>query len=63
MYAHWLTHFKPVLYFIAGHSFNTYAEFSEKNNISYTLIRTCTCAYQEVRNVSFSENFAYGLNE
>ena len=24
---------------------------------------TCTCAYQGVRNVSFSENFAYVLNE
>ena len=29
-----------------------------KNNISYTLIRTHTCAYQRLRNISFSENFA-----
>ena len=34
-----------------------------KNNMSYPLIRTRTCAYQGVRNVSFSENFAYVLNE
>ena len=27
-----------------------------KKNISYPLIRTCTCAYQGVRNVRFSEN-------
>ena len=32
-------------------------------NISYTLIRTRTSVYQGVRNVSFSENFAYVLNE
>ena len=34
-----------------------------KANISYTLIRTRTCVYQGVRNVSFSECFAYVLNE
>ena len=34
-----------------------------KTNISYPLIRTRSCAYQEVRNVSFSENFAHVLNE
>ena len=28
-----------------------------KTNISYSLIRSRTCAYQGVRNVSFSENF------
>ena len=33
-----------------------------KTNISYPLIRTRTCAYQWVRNVSFSENLAYVLN-
>ena len=32
-------------------------------NISYPLIRTRTCAYQGVRNVSFSENIANVLNE
>ena len=30
-----------------------------KTNISYPLICTRTCAYQGVRNVSFSGNFAY----
>ena len=34
-----------------------------KTNISYPLIRTRSCAYQEVRNVNFSENFAHVLNE
>ena len=34
-----------------------------KSNISHPLIRTRTCAYQGVRNDSFSENFAYLLNE
>ena len=35
--------------------------FRETNN-SYHLIRTRSCAYQGVRNVSFSENFAHKLN-
>ena len=30
---------------------------------SYPLIHTCACAYQEIRKVSFSEKFAYLLNE
>ena len=34
-----------------------------KTNISYPLIRTLTCAYQKVRKVSFSNSFAYTLNE
>ena len=33
-----------------------------KNQHFYPLIRTCTCAYQGVRNVSFPEKFAYVLN-
>ena len=33
-----------------------------KTNISNLLIHTRTCAYQGVRNVSFSENFAHVLN-
>ena len=41
------------------HTFSTYAKFSEK----LTFPTTRTCAYQEVRNVSFSENFVYALNE
>ena len=32
------------------------------NNIANPLIRTLTCAYQGVRNVSFPENFAYVLD-
>ena len=34
-----------------------------KTKISYSLIRTRTCTYQVVRNISFSENFTYLLNE
>ena len=34
-----------------------------KTNISYRLIRTRTCVYQGVRNISFSENFVYVLIE
>ena len=34
----------------------------QKTNISYPLKRIRTCAYQRVKNVSFSENFAYALN-
>ena len=33
-----------------------------QTNISYPLIRTRTCAYQEERDVSISENFGYVLN-
>ena len=29
-----------------------------KTNISYLIIRTCTCPYQGVRNIHFSENLA-----
>ena len=49
-----------------GHSFSTIAKLSEKLTFltpdTHTL-RTPTCAYQGVRNVSFSDNFAYLLNE
>ena len=34
-----------------------------KTNMSNPLIRTRTCAYQGVRTVGFSENFAYVVNE
>ena len=33
-----------------------------KINISYPLIHTRACTYQGIRNVNFSENFAYVLN-
>ena len=59
-------HVKPVLYlcldFIWIYSFSTYAKF-QKTNISYPLIRTHTCAYQEVKNISYSWNFVSVLNE
>ena len=40
--------------------FSTYAQLSEKLTF-LTPLRTC--AYQDVRNVRFSANFAYLLNE
>ena len=45
-----------------GHLLSTYAKFFRKTNIYNPLIRTRTCACQEVRKVSFSENFAYVFN-
>ena len=46
-----------------GHTFSTYAKFSEKTIISYPLKCTRTCVYEGLRNVSFLEKFAYVLNE
>ena len=46
---------------VRGHPFSTYAKFSGKLTF-LNPIRTRTCAYQGVRNVSFPENFAYVLN-
>ena len=37
--------------------------FFWKINISYPLILTHTCANQRVRNINFSKNFAYALNQ
>ena len=47
-----------------GHPLTTYAKFSEKTDISNPLIRIRTrmCAYQGVRNDTFSENFVYVLS-
>ena len=45
--------------FSRDHLFSTYA----KTNIYYLMIRSRTCVYQGVRNVNFSENFVYVLNE
>ena len=42
--------------------FSTYAKFSEKIDILYPTIRTCTYVYHEV-NVNFSLNFVHVLNE
>ena len=47
---------------IRGHPLSMYAKFSEKLTFLTPLTRLRTCAYQGVRNVSFSENFAYVLS-
>ena len=48
--------------FRSGSSIKYERKIFRKANISKPLIHTRTCAYQGVRNVSFSENFAYVLN-
>ena len=45
-----------------GPSIKWVRKIFRKTNSSNPLIRIRTCAYQGVRNVSFSENFAYVLN-
>ena len=45
-----------------GSSVSYVAKIFRKTNIFYPLVRTCACVYQGIRNVSFSENIAYGLN-
>ena len=59
-----LTERKKILFSFGfrGHPFSTYTKFSEKLIFLTPLIRTRTCTYQGVRNVTFSENFAYVLN-
>ena len=47
---------------IQGSSIQDMCKIFRKINISYPLIRTHPCAYQGVRNVSFSKNFVYVLN-
>ena len=47
---------------IRGSSIKYVHKIFRKTNISNPLIRTRTCAYQGVRNVSFSKNFASVLN-
>ena len=50
-------------YFDKKGSFIKYVrKIFQKTNISNPLIRIRTCAYQGVRNISFSEDFAYVLN-
>ena len=46
----------------SGPSIKYVRKIFRKTNISNPLIRTRTCAYQGVRNISFSENFSYVLN-
>ena len=56
----------PSIYLVWDHSFSTSAKSSEKLTFLspwYAHIRTHTCAYQGIRNASFSENFAEALNE
>ena len=48
---------------IWGHSFSTYAKFSEKLTFLAPWYTHVTCAYQGVRNNNFSENFACVRNE
>ena len=43
---------------IRNHPFSTHAKFCEKLTFFTSLKHTRTCAYQEVRSVSFSQNFA-----
>ena len=45
------------------HPFSTYVKIFGKTNISYPLTHALTRTYQGVRNISFSKNFAYALNE
>ena len=45
-----------------GSSIQCERKIFRKKNISDPLIRTWMCAYQEVRNASFSKNFADVLN-
>ena len=53
-----------VLVFPLGVShLSTYTKASKKTNISYPLIHTRTSSYQAIRKISFSQKFAYVLNE
>ena len=58
-------HFVKNFFFMTstlGSSIQHVHKIFRKTNIYYPLIRTRTCAYQRVRNVSFPENFAYVLS-
>ena len=48
-------------FFCKGSSIKYVSKIFWKTNISNSLIRTRTCAYQGVRNVSFAKNVAYVL--
>ena len=47
---------------IRDHAFSTYAKFSQNTNIFNLMIYNFTCAYQGLRNISFSGNCACVLN-
>ena len=51
-----------LLFFVMIASIRLSSTIFRKTNISNPLMRTRTCTYQGVRNVSFSENFAYVFN-
>ena len=53
---------KSRLYLYIGSSIKYVRKIFRKTNISNPMIRTHKCAYQRVKNISFSENFAYVLN-
>lgn len=46
---------------LRDHSFTMQAKFFEKLTCPTPLACTCTCAYQGLKNLSFSENFAHLL--
>ena len=46
-----------------GNHYLARTQLFRKTNISYPVIRTRTCAYQGLSNVSFSRNFTYVLKE
>ena len=54
---------RKLLYFLWDNSFSSRVKIFEKLTFLAPLIRTHTCACQGVRNISFSKNFAYVLNE
>ena len=51
------------IFFYRGSFIHYVCKIFQNTNISYLLIRTITCAYQGVRNPSFSRNLANFLNE
>ena len=51
--------FEPICKNFWGSSILYVRKIFRKTNISYSLIQTKTCAYQGVRNVSFSKKFGY----
>ena len=55
-------HVKMAKLYGMGSSIQYARKIFRKTNISYPLIRTRTCPYQGVRNVSFSKYFACVLN-
>ena len=49
-----------ICFHLRNHLFSPYTKFSAK--LTFFTPWSCTCTYLEVRNVTFSENFAYVLN-